>query len=40
MLQKYLHGTGTLTVPENGDLIKDGTLDVFDIIEMRKLLIK
>lgn len=40
MLQKWLLGSGTLTSWRNVDLCKDGKIDVFDMIEMRKLIAK
>lgn len=40
MLQKWLLGSGTLTNWRNADIYKDNRIDVFDMIEMRKLLIK
>lgn len=39
VLQKFLLGSGNLTNWENVDLCKDGRIDVFDMIEMRKLII-
>lgn len=39
VLQKWLLGSGNLTNWENVDLCKDGRIDVFDMIEMRKLII-
>ncbi len=38
MLQKWLLGSGEITNWQNADLCKDGKIDVFDMIEMRKLL--
>ena len=42
LLQKYLHGTGELTDEQSGraNLIRDDILDVFDLIALRKQLIK
>ncbi len=40
MLAKCLLGTGTLTDWQAGDLYNDGNIDVFDMIEMRKEIIK
>lgn len=40
MLQKWLLGSGNLTNWQNADLCEDGKIDVFDMVEMRKLLIK
>lgn len=40
MLEKCLLGTGTLTDWKAGDLYNDGNIDVFDMIEMRKEIIK
>ena len=40
MLEKFLLGAGTLTDWQAGDLYNDGKLDVFDMIEMRKEIIK
>lgn len=37
MLTKWLQGTGEIIDWKNGDLISDGELDVFDMIEMRDL---
>lgn len=39
MLQKYLLGSGKLTLPENGDINGDGSINVFDLVALRKLLI-
>ncbi|MCM1316419.1 MAG: RICIN domain-containing protein [Prevotella sp.] len=38
MLQKWLLGSGELTNWQNADLFEDGIIDIFDMIEMRKLL--
>ncbi len=38
MLQKWLLGSGSLTNWKNADLCEDGRIDVFDMVEMRKLL--
>ena len=38
MLQKWLLGEGNLTNWKNVDLCEDGRIDVFDMIEMRKLI--
>ena len=40
MLEKYLLGAGTLIDWQAGDLCNDGIIDVFDMIEMRKEIIK
>ena len=40
MLEKYLLGAGTLIDWQAGDLCNDGIIGVFDIIEMRKEIIK
>jgi len=40
MLQKWLLGSGSLTNWKNVDLCEDGRIDVFDMIEMRKLIVK
>lgn len=40
MIEKCLLGTGTLTDWKAGDLYNDGNIDVFDMIEMRKEIIK
>lgn len=40
MLEKCLLGTGILTDWQAGDLYNDGNIDVFDMIEMRKEIIK
>ncbi len=40
MLEKYLLGTGTLTDWQAGDLNNNGIIDVYDMIEMRKEIIK
>ena len=40
MMQKYLHGTDTLTDIAAGDLNEDNCIDVFDIIMMRKLILR
>ncbi len=40
MLEKYLLNAGTLTDWTKGDLCKDEIIDVFDLIEMRKLIVK
>lgn len=40
MLEKYLLGTGTLTDWQAGDLYNNGIIDVYDMIEMRKEIIK
>lgn len=39
MLQKWLLGSGNLTNWKNVDLCEDGKIDVFDMIEMRKLIV-
>lgn len=39
-LEKFLLGAGTLTDWQAGDLYNDGKLDVFDMIEMIKEIIK
>ena len=38
MLEQWLLGAGNLTNWHNADLCKDGEIDVFDMVEMRKLL--
>ncbi|MDE6780394.1 MAG: RICIN domain-containing protein [Ruminococcus sp.] len=40
MLQKWLLGSGELAIWQNADLCEDGVIDIFDMIEMRKLLIE
>lgn len=40
MLQKWLLGAGDLSNWKNTDLCEDGVIDIFDMIEMRKLLIQ
>lgn len=40
MLQKWLLAAGDLTKWQNADLCEDGKIDVFDMIEMRKLIAK
>ncbi|MCM1220715.1 MAG: InlB B-repeat-containing protein [Lachnospiraceae bacterium] len=40
MLQNWLLGSGTLTSWENADLCKDGKIDIFDMIEIRKLIVQ
>ena len=42
LMQKFLHGTGTLTDEQSGraNLIRDDFIDVFDLIELRKLALK
>ena len=40
MLQKWLLGSGSLTNWKNVDLCEDGRIDVFDMVEMRKLIVK
>lgn len=40
MLQDWLLGRGELTDWQAGDLCEDGIIDAFDMIQMRKLLIK
>ena len=40
MLAKFLHGTGTVTNGNEADLNGDGSVDVFDLIAMRKLLVR
>jgi hypothetical protein len=39
MLEKFLLGAGTLTDWQAGDLCNDGKIDVFDMIEMRKMFV-
>lgn len=39
MLQQWLLGAGELTCPTNVDLCEDGIINIFDMIEMRKILI-
>ncbi len=38
MLQKWLLGTGGLTIWQNGDLCKDNVIDVFDFMIMRNMI--
>ena len=40
MLRKWLLGSGELTNGENGDLCKDGIINVFDLCAMKKLLVE
>jgi len=40
MLQKYLHGTGHLTSWKNADLCNDGVINIFDLIALKKMLLK
>ena len=40
MLQKWLLGSGEIKNWQNADLYKDGKIDIFDMVEMRKLLIE
>lgn len=40
MLQEWLLGAGDLNNWQNADICEDGKIDVFDMVEMRKLLIK
>lgn len=40
MLQKWLIGSGKLTVWKNGDLYEDGIINVFDLCIMKRMLIK
>ena len=40
MMQKFLHGTGTLNDWTAGDLCEDERIDVFDMVMMRRLIIK
>ena len=39
MLEKFLLGAGKLTDWQAGDLYNDGKIDVFDMIEMRKMFV-
>ncbi|MDE6774770.1 MAG: right-handed parallel beta-helix repeat-containing protein [Ruminococcus sp.] len=39
ILQKYLLGSDNLTVWENADLCRDGVIDTFDMIMLRKMLV-
>lgn len=39
MLQKWVHGTGTLTDPDAADLNADGCVDVFDLALLKRLLL-
>ena len=39
MLQKWLLESGNLSNWKNADLCEDGVIDIFDMVEMRKLLI-
>ena len=40
MLYKYLHNTGTLTFPNNGDVNEDGVINISDLALQKKLLLK
>lgn len=40
MLQKWLHGSGELTAPENADLCEDGAIDIFDLGLLRQALLE
>lgn len=40
MLQKWLHGSGELTAPENADLCEDGEIDIFDLGLLRQALLE
>ncbi len=40
MLQRWLGGKGELKNTDNGDINGDGSLDIFDLCQMRKMLIK
>lgn len=40
MLQKWILGSGKLINWQNADLCKDGVIDIFDMIEMRKIIIE
>lgn len=40
ILQKYLLGTGELADRKNADLCQDGVIDIFDMVQMRKLIMK
>ena len=35
-MQKYILGVQTLRQPDNGDLMKDGVLNVYDLALMKK----
>ncbi|MDE5619660.1 MAG: dockerin type I repeat-containing protein [Ruminococcus sp.] len=39
-LQKYLLGMGKLANWKNADICQDGVIDAFDMVEMRRLIIK
>lgn len=39
MCQKYVHGLGKLTKPENADYDHDGTVDIFDLTNLRRSLL-
>ena len=39
VMQSFLLGRAELAVPSEGDLCADGTVDVFDMVSMRKMLI-
>lgn len=39
-MEQFLLGAGTLTNWKNGDLCNDGRIDVFDMVELRKILIR
>lgn len=39
MLQNWLLGSGNLTNWRNADICKDGKIDIFDMVEIRKLII-
>ena len=39
MCQKYVHGLGELTKPENADYDQDGSVDIFDLTNLRRSLL-
>lgn len=39
VLQKWLLGSGGFSNCKNADLCKDGRIDIFDMIDMRRLII-
>ena len=40
MMQNYLHKNGHLTSWKNGDLYNDGVINIFDLVALKKLLLK
>ncbi len=40
MMQKYLHGNGHLTNWQNGDICQDNKINIFDLIALKKMLLK